>query len=343
MKTIDLRSDTVTRPTPAMRAAIAAADVGDDVFSDDPSVNALQDKIAAMLGYEAALFAPTGTQSNLLGLMSHCERGDEYIVGQQAHTYRMEGGGAAVLASIQPQPLTNLPDGTIALDEIAANIKPDDAHFARSRLLTLENTTGGKVLPQVYVRSATNLAHSKGLATHLDGARLFNAAVAQVVSARELCIGFDSVSVCFSKGLGAPVGSVLCGSKSLILKAHKWRKMLGGGMRQAGMLAAGAHYALDHHIERLTQDHANASALAAGLNTVAGLQASANTNIVFINVEHGMTDGLVAHLKAHGVLCTGREAGTYGGKGLLRMVTHLDVNASDIDAAIAVVKSYQPV
>jgi threonine aldolase len=341
MKTIDLRSDTTTRPTPAMRAAIAAADVGDDVFGDDPSINALQTKIARMLGYEAAIFAATGTQSNLLALMSHCERGDEYMVGQQAHTYRWEGGGAAVLGSIQPQPLNNLPDGSISLEDIAANIKPDDAHFARSRLLTLENTTGGKVLPQSYVQTATALARSKGLATHLDGARLFNAAVAQGLPALELCQGFDSVSVCFSKGLGAPVGSALCGSKALITKAHKWRKMLGGGMRQAGLLAAGATYALDHHIERLAQDHANAASLAAGLNTVAGLSAVANTNIVFINVEHGMTDGLVAHLKTHGVLCTGREAGTYGGKGLLRMVTHLDVSAADIAAALAIVRSYQ--
>jgi threonine aldolase len=340
MKMIDLRSDTTTRPSPAMRAAIAAADVGDDVFGDDPSINALQEKIATLLGYEAAIFAPTGTQSNLLALMSHCERGDEYIVGQQAHTYRWEGGGAAVLGSIQPQPLNNQLDGSIALEDIAANIKPDDAHFARSRLLTLENTTGGKVLPQPYVQAATALAHSKGLATHLDGARLFNAAVAQGLPAQELCRGFDSVSVCFSKGLGAPVGSALCGSKALITKAHKWRKMLGGGMRQAGLLAAGANYALDHNIERLAQDHANAAALAAGLNTVAGLQAVANTNIVFINVDHGMTDGLVSHLKTHNVLCTGREAGTYGGKGMLRMVTHLDVNQADIDAAIEIVKSY---
>ena len=340
MNTIDLRSDTITRPTPAMRAAIAAADVGDDVFGDDPSINALQDKIAALLGFEAAIFAPTGTQSNLLALMSHCERGDEYIVGQQAHTYRWEGGGAAVLGSIQPQPLNNQPDGSIALEDIAANIKPDDAHFARSRLLTLENTTGGKVLPQSYVQAATALAHEQGLATHLDGARLFNAAVAQGLPARELCKGFDSVSVCFSKGLGAPVGSALCGTKALIHRAHKWRKMLGGGMRQAGLLAAAAHYALDHNIERLAQDHANAAMLAAGLNTVQGLQATANTNIVFIHVNHGMTNGLLAHLKHHGVLCTGREAGTYGAKGLLRMVTHLDVSAADIATVIAVVKSY---
>jgi threonine aldolase len=253
----------------------------------------------------------------------------------------MEGGGAAVLGSIQPQPLPNQPDGSIALDDIAANIKPDDAHFARSKLLTLENTMGGKVLPQSYVLAATELAHSKGLATHLDGARLFNAAVVQQVPAKSLCQGFDSVSVCFSKGLGAPVGSALCGSKDLIAQAHKWRKMMGGGMRQAGILAAGASYALDHHIERMVQDHANAATLAAGLNTVAGLQASANTNIVFIHLAYGMSTPLLAHLQAHGVVCTGREAGTYGGQGLLRMVTHLDVTATQIEHVLAVVRDFQ--
>jgi threonine aldolase len=338
--TIDFRSDTTTRPSPAMRAAIAAADVGDDVFADDPSINALQDNIAAMLGFEAAIFAPTGTQSNLLALMSHCERGDEYLVGQQAHTYRMEGGGAAVLASIQPQPLNNQPDGSLALEDIAANIKPDDAHFARSRLLALENTIGGKVLPQSYVLAATQLAHSKGLATHLDGARLFNAAVDQQVSARELCIGFDSVSVCFSKGLGAPVGSALCGSRALIQKAHKWRKMLGGGMRQAGLLAAAAQYALDHHIARLAQDHDNARTLAAGFNTIPGLQAVANTNIVFVNVAAGVTEGLMSHLKAHGVLCTGREASVYGASGQMRWVTHLDISRADVDTAIEIARNF---
>ena len=344
MPIIDLRSDTITRPTPAMRAAMAAADVGDDVFQDDPSINALQDKIAALLGYEAAIFAPTGTQSNLLALMAHCERGDEYIVGQQAHTYRWEGGGAAVLGSIQPQPLPHQPDGSIALEDIAANIKPDDAHFARTRLLALENTHGGKVLPQSYVLAATELAHAHGLATHLDGARLFNAAVAQQLAPRAICAGFDSVSVCFSKGLGAPVGSALCGSAALIQRAHKWRKMLGGGMRQAGILAAGASYALDHHIERLAQDHANAAHLAAGLNEMPALQAACNTNIVFISLPSADTEPLLAHLKANGVVCTGREAGTYaaksGGKGMLRMVTHLDVSRAQVDAAVAAAQGY---
>ena len=332
-RTIDLRSDTTTRPTPDMRAAIAAADVGDDVFGDDPTVNALQTRIAADLGYETAIFAPTGTQSNLLALMSHCDRGDEYLVGQMAHTYRWEGGGAAVLGSIQPQPLPNQIDGSIALSDIESNIKPDDAHFARSRLLALENTHGGKVLPQSYMLAATELAHTKGLATHLDGARLFNAAVAQGVNIKTLCQGFDSVSVCFSKGLGAPMGSALCGSQALIHRAHKWRKMLGGGMRQAGMMAAGVVYALDHNIERLAQDHAHAAQLAQGINQIEGFSCAANTNIVFIKVDPAQTEPLVAHLKQAGILCTGRY-------GQLRLVTHLDIQPADIDVTIAAFKRY---
>ena len=241
--TIDLRSDTVTQPTPAMRAAMLAAPLGDDVFGDDPTVNALQNKIATMLGFEAALFTPTGTQSNFCGILAHCQRGDEYIVGQMAHTYRWEGGGAAVLGSVQPQPLAHAADGSLPLADIEAAIKPDDAHFAKTRLLTLENTIGGKLLPFSYVQAATQLAKSKGLATHLDGARLFNAAVAQAAAnktdprteAKRIAGCFDSVSVCFSKGLGAPVGSALCGSQDFIARAHRVRKMAGGGMRQAGV------------------------------------------------------------------------------------------------------------
>ena len=236
---VDLRSDTVTQPTVAMRVAMMIAPLGDDVFADDPTVNALQARIADMLGFEAALFVPTGTQSNLCGIMAHCERGDEFIVGQLAHCYRWEGGGAAVLGSVQPQPLQNQSDGSLDLQAIEDAIKPDDAHFAKSRLLCLENTLGGKLLPFDYVQSATQLAHDKGLYRHLDGARLFNAAVAQAAQtgktaqqeARRIAQCFDSVSVCFSKGLGAPVGSALCGSREFIGRAHRVRKMLGGGMR----------------------------------------------------------------------------------------------------------------
>ena len=333
---IDLRSDTVTRPTPAMRAAMAAAEVGDDVFADDPSVNALQERIAALLGKEAALFLPTGTQSNLCGLMAHCGRGDEYLVGQMAHTYRWEGGGAAVLGSIQPQPLAQAPDGTMALAEIEGAIKPDDAHFARTRLLALENTWGGKVLPQDYVLAATELARSRGLATHLDGARLFNAAVASGgdarAAARRLAEPFDTVSVCFSKGLGAPVGSALCGPRELIARAHRVRKMLGGGMRQAGVLAAAVLHALDHHIDRLAEDHANARHLAEGLQGLPGVQCEMpQTNIVFVDVAPERAHGVVDRARAQGVLCTGLYR--------LRLVTHLDVSRADIDRAIDVMRA----
>jgi threonine aldolase len=240
---VDLRSDTVTQPTAAMRAAMAAAEVGDDVFGDDPTVNRLQATLAERLGFEAGLFMTSGTQSNLCALMAHCGRGDEVILGQNAHTYRYEAGGVAVLGSIQPQPLEHAPDGSIPLEKIGAAIKPDDMHFARTRLLALENTIGGKAVPLAYCRQATGLAREHGLATHLDGARFFNATTALGCTERELAAGFDSISICLSKGLGAPVGSVLVGSRALIDKARRVRKMLGGGLRQAGVLAAAGLYA----------------------------------------------------------------------------------------------------
>jgi threonine aldolase len=331
VKPIDLRSDTVTRPTAAMWDAMRAAELGDDVFGDDPTVNALQARIAAELGFEAALFMPTGTQSNLCALMSHCQRGDEYIVGQMAHTYRWEGGGAAVLGSIQPQPLPNQPDGSLALADIEAAIKPDDAHYARTRLLTLENTWGGQVLPLPYIEAATALARSRGLATHLDGARLFNAAVASGLPAREIARRFDSVSVCFSKGLGTPAGSALCGSRALIASAHRWRKMAGGGMRQSGVLAAAALHALDHHVQRLAVDHANARRLADGLCGLPGVSVTApQTNIVFVDLVPEKAAGAVERLRQRGVLATGLYR--------LRLVTHLDVSAGDIDRAVQVLR-----
>jgi threonine aldolase len=336
MKPIDLRSDTVTRPTRAMLEAMAAAPVGDDVFADDPTVNALQKRIAADLGFEAALFFPTGTQSNLCALMSHCERGEEYIVGQMAHTYRWEGGGAAVLGSIQPQPLAQAADGCMSLAEIEASIKPDDAHFARTKLLALENTWGGSVLPPAYVQAATDLARRRGLRTHLDGARLFNAAVASQMPPKQLTQYFDSVSVCFSKGLGAPVGSALCGSAQLIQRAHRWRKMTGGGMRQAGVLAAAALHALDHHVERLAEDHANAKRLAHGLQGLPGVQvAEPHTNIVFVDIDPALVPAneaqkVVERLRQGGVLLTGLYR--------LRLVTHLDVSASEIEQALPVLR-----
>ncbi|RZI71587.1 MAG: low-specificity L-threonine aldolase [Variovorax sp.] len=344
MNTVDLRSDTVTQPTPAMRAAMAAAPLGDDVFGSDPSVNALQEKIAAMLGFEAALFVPTGTQSNLCAILSHCGRGDEYIVGQQQHCYRWEGGGAAVFGSVQPQPLDHAPDGTLPLAQIEAAIKPDDAHFARTRLLALENTLGGKLLPFAYVQAATDLAKAKGLQRHLDGARLFNAATAQAAptggdvraEARRIAQCFDSVSVCFSKGLGAPIGSALCGSKDFIARAHRIRKMAGGGMRQAGLLAAAASHALDHHIDRLADDQALAQRLAAGLGGIEGLVVERpHTNIVFVDLTgaaQARSAELIAHLNAEGILATGLYR--------LRFVTHLDVDAAGVDRAVGAIRAF---
>lgn len=326
----DFRSDTVTRPSLAMRAAMAAADVGDDVFGDDPTVNRLEERVASMLGKAAALFVPSGTQSNLIALMAHCARGDEYLVGQMAHCYRWEGGGAAVLGSIQPQPLSNQDDGSLRLEDIEAAIKPDDPHFARTRLLALENTFGGKVLSPSYVDAATALARRHGLACHLDGARLFNAAVAQEVSVDTLARPFDTVSVCLSKGLGAPVGSLLVGSAPIIAQGRRLRKMLGGGLRQSGILAAAGLYALDHNVDRLAHDHANARALAQGLAALPGLTVSVpDTNIVFVNVAAQFAPAFAEHLAARGVGVTSSYGATRQ-----RWVTHLDVGTEAVAAAL---------
>lgn len=337
---IDLRSDTVTRPTAAMREVMMSAPLGDDVFGDDPSVNALQERMAAITGKEAALFMPSGTQSNLCGILAHCGRGDEYIVGQMAHTYRYEGGGAAVFGSVQPQPLVQDAQGRMRLSDIAEAIKPDDPHFARTRLLCLENTWNGHVMPDDYLRGATQLARDRGLATHLDGARVFNAAVASAAPGqtalarlREMADLFDSLSVCFSKGLGAPVGSALCGSSELIERARRIRKMAGGGLRQSGLLAACALYALDHHVERLAQDHVLAQRLAQGFEGIEGLTVrSAQTNIVFVDVADGRGPALVEYLRQQGVWVTGLIG--------LRWVTHLDVDAQGVDHAIAAVRRF---
>jgi threonine aldolase len=334
---VDFRSDTVTRPSPGMYAAMMAAPVGDDVWGDDPTVIRLQAMVAEIAGKEAGLFLPTGTQSNLAALMAHCERGDEYIVGQNAHTYRWEGGGAAVLGSIQPQPIEHEADGTLPLAKIEAAIKPFGTglgtHFARSRLLTLENTHGGKVLPQSYIEAACALAKSKGLATHWDGARAFNAAIAQKQPLATLAKPFDSVSLCFSKGLGAPVGSVLVGSHELIEKAARWRKVLGGGMRQAGVLAAACIYALEHNVKRLSDDHALAQSFAEELSHVSQLKVTGSaTNMVFIDVPAAHCVGLQKALTVENILI--------GVAPSTRLVTHLDVNPNSVERAAQVMQRY---
>jgi len=320
---VDLRSDTVTRPSAGMRRAMAEAEVGDDVFGDDPTVNRLQERAAELFGFEASLFFPTGTQSNLAALISHCQRGDEVLVGMEAHTYRYEAGGGAVLGSIQPQAIVNRPDGTLDLAEVEAAIKPDDPHFARTRLLALENTITGRVIPRRYFDEALALAKRRGLATHLDGARIFNAVVKLGMSVNELCRGFDSVSACLSKGLGAPAGTVLVGSKDFIARAKRARKILGGVMRQAGILAAAGLYALEHNVERLAEDHANAERLAKGIGAP-----MPQSNMVFIE----SAPGLVEHLAQHGVVVLPAAR--------LRLVTHLDVDAAGIDRAIAAFRSF---
>jgi threonine aldolase len=321
---VDLRSDTITRPTEAMRRAMAAAEVGDDVFGDDPTVNRLQDRAAEIFGFEASLFFPTGTQSNLAALMSHCQRGEEVLVGMEAHTYRYEAGGGAVLGSIQPQAIVNRPDGTLDPKDIDAAVKPDDPHFAKTRLLALENTITGRVIPRAYFDEALALAKRRGLATHLDGARIFNASVKLGMPVNDLCRGFDSVSSCLSKGLGAPAGTMLLGSKDLMTRAKRARKMLGGVMRQAGVLAAAGLYALENNVARLAEDHANAGRLAQGIGAPAP-----SSNMVFFDSKPGLPE----HLAKQGVVVLP------GAK--LRLVTHLDVDAAGIDRAIAAFNSFK--
>lgn len=335
IKTIDLRSDTVTQPCPAMRKAMAEAEVGDDVFEDDPTVSQLQQQTAEMAGHEAGLFMPSGTQSNLVALLTHCQRGDEYIVGQQAHTFKYEAGGAAVLGSIQPQPIEFEPDGTLDLNKVSAAIKPDDFHFARTRLLALENTVGGKVISQQYIKNAQNLASERGLSFHLDGARAFDAAIAQGISLKEITRQFDSVSLCLSKGLGAPVGSVLCGSISYIEEAKKWRKMVGGGMRQAGIIAAAGLYALENNFNRLKDDHDNAKWLAEQLRQIPTLNndetpIQQETNMVFVTLPPTITKTLSESLKKQNILILSMNP--------LRLVIHKDISRADLESFVEVLK-----
>ncbi len=332
---IDLRSDTVTRPTAAMRQRMAAAEVGDDVFGDDPSVNLLQERVAALAGHEAGLFFPSGTQSNLAGLMAHCARGEEFIIGSLGHSYKYEAGGAAVLGSLWPQPLEYETDGSLDLKKAAALSQPDDAHFAKTRLLVLENTQNGRVLPLSYIEEAQAFAHAKGLAIHLDGARVFNAAVKLGLPVKTITGHFDSVSLCLSKGLGSPVGSVLVGKKDFIARAHRIRKMLGGGMRQAGVLAAACLYAVENHIQRLAEDHANAQTLAQGLVGLPGLSLDpklVQTNMLFASMDPSKVDALVKHLKGQGIVILANPN--------LRLVTHLDVSEDDVQKTIAAFKTF---
>ena len=329
---IDLRSDTVTRPTPEMRDAMLSAPTGDDVYGEDPTVNELEETMAGLTGKEAALFAPSGTQSNLLALLSHCQRGHEYIVGRTAHTYLYEGGGAAVLGGIQPNPLPFAPDGTLPLEEVVETIKPNDPHFAITRLVCLENTQGGKVLPLDYLRAYRDLMEEKGLRRHLDGARLFNAAVALGVPAAEICASFDSVSLCLSKGLGCPVGSVLVGNRELIASARRWRKMLGGGMRQAGILAAAGLHALRYHIDRLRDDHEKAARVARALAQLPTftLAEEPQTNMVMLAANTPIPS-LKDHLQNHGIVISGT-----------RWVFHLDISDDDVERLIDACQSFQP-
>ncbi|MCU8260922.1 low-specificity L-threonine aldolase [Vibrio vulnificus] len=324
---MDFRSDTVTRPTPAMREAMANAIVGDDVYGDDPTVNELEAFAVKEAGFEAALFTTSGTQANLLGLMAHCERGDEYLCGQQAHNYRYEAGGAAVLGSIQPQPVENNPDGTLAFDKLAAAIKPDDSHFARTKLLSLENTINGKVLPLSYLQEARAFVDKHNLKLHLDGARVYNAATALDVPVRDIAQYFDSMTICLSKGLGAPVGSLLLGSKEYIAKARRLRKMVGGGMRQAGILAAAGKLALTEQVAQLKVDHANAKALAQGLSELPGVHVNPDfvqTNIVFAKLDDNVDiDAIAQKLAEESIIITPGNP--------IRFVTHKDISRQDID------------
>jgi threonine aldolase len=329
MRVIDLRSDTVTKPSEAMRQAMASAEVGDDVYRDDPTINRLERLAAELLGFEATIFTASGTQANLISILSHCGRGDEYIVGQTAHTYRYEGGGAAVLGSVQPQPIEFETDSTLSLAKVEEKIKPDDIHFARTRLLCLENTQNGKALPLRYLAEAAAFAKAKNLRLHLDGARLMNATVKQRVEVREITRHFHSVSLCLSKGLGAPVGSLLAGDRAFIEEARKWRKMTGGGMRQAGILAAAGLYALENNIERLAQDHQHAEMLTEGLSQYSELTVDRNpaqTNMVFFSANTATIMDLAEFLGQRQILISPGKT--------TRLVTHLDISREDVSTIL---------
>ena len=331
---LDFRSDTLTRPSGGMRQAIAEAEVGDDYYNEDPTVQALEAEIASLFGKEAAIFNTSGTQSNLVAIMSHCGRGDAYVVGDGSHSHLNELGGAAMLAGVQPKAVPNQPDGTIALDDIAGTVNPEGILFAPCRLLALENTIGGKVLPMEYVREATALASAHGMASHLDGARVFNAAVALGLPVAEVVGPFDSISVCLSKGLGAPVGSLLVGSAELIKRARRHRQALGGGLRQAGLLAAAGLYALEHNVERLREDHLRAQRLAEALNRIKGVKAGTpDSNIIFAEIDPSLAGTFSRFLSEAGIRCSGNERRQ-------RWVTHLDIDDAALEETIAVLSRF---
>ncbi len=333
---IDFRSDTVTKPTDAMRRVMAAAPVGDDVYGDDPTINRLESVAAERLGQEAGLFVSSGTQGNLLAILTHCQRGEEYIAGMRSHAYLEEAGGGAVLASVQPQPIENQPDGTLDLGAVEAAIKPDDFHLAITRLLCLENTFFGTPLALSYIKEAGSLASKHGLRFHLDGARVFNAAVRLGVAADEIAGSFDSVSACLSKGLGAPIGSILAGDRDFVARARRWRKMLGGGTRQAGIIAAAGLYALEHHVDRLEEDHARAERLAAALMDIDELDVQPcplRTNMLFISMATDKRQGLAHFMHDRGILIT-----VEGDP--IRIVTHLDISDADITTTVDAFKHY---
>ncbi|MGR1251676.1 low-specificity L-threonine aldolase [Aeromonas veronii] len=335
MRYIDLRSDTVTQPTDAMRQAMLHAEVGDDVYGEDPGVNALEAFGARLLGKQAALFVPSGTMSNLLAVMSHCQRGEGAILGNAAHIYRYEAQGSAVLGSVALQPLPMQRDGTLAFDDIKAALAPDDAHFVQTRLICLENTHNGKVLPLSYLQEMGAFVAERGLKLHLDGARLFNAAVASETPVEVIAAPFDSISICLSKGLGAPVGSLLVGSHDFIARARRLRKMLGGGMRQAGILAQAGLFALEQHVTRLADDHRRAKRLAEGLAALPGIELDLSlvqSNMVFLRLREGESAPLLAFMKERGIL--------FSGYGELRLVTHLQINDDDIEEVIDAFTEY---
>ncbi|HIC8840634.1 low-specificity L-threonine aldolase [Aeromonas sp. 602200] len=335
MRYIDLRSDTVTQPTDAMRQVMLHAEVGDDVYGEDPGVNALEAHGARLLGKQAALFVPSGTMSNLLAVMSHCHRGEGAILGNAAHIYRYEAQGSAVLGSVALQPLPMQRDGTLAFDDIKAELAPDDAHFVQTRLICLENTHNGKVLPLPYLQEMGAFVAERGLKLHLDGARLFNAAVASETPVEVIAAPFDSISICLSKGLGAPVGSLLVGSHDFIARARRLRKMLGGGMRQAGILAQAGLFALEQHVTRLADDHRRAKRLAEGLAALPGIELDLSlvqSNMVFLRLREGESAPLLAFMKERGIL--------FSGYGELRLVTHLQINDDDIEEVIDAFTEY---